>query len=118
MQLDRHRRPVHSSFSHDKDATAVVQWWGCPLPPPWTRENVMTSRLPLALGCLCLLLPVLPLQAADPSPEGVEFFEKKVRPVFVNHCQECHGDKKQRGSLRVTSRATLLKGGDTGPAIV
>jgi cytochrome c553 len=47
-----------------------------------------------------------------------EFFEKQIRPLLVEHCQSCHGDKKQEGGLRLTSRELLLRGGDTGKAIV
>lgn len=52
------------------------------------------------------------------SLEEIDFFERHVRPIFVAHCQECHGAETQWGSLRVDSRAALLHGGDHGPAIV
>ena len=57
-------------------------------------------------------------RAAVVTPE-VEFFEKKIRPVLAEHCYECHSatSKKLKGGLRADSRATLLRGGDTGPAI-
>lgn len=51
-------------------------------------------------------------------PEQIEFFEKEIRPLFVEHCHKCHGGQQHKGSLRLDSRAGLLKGGDTGPAIV
>jgi len=58
---------------------------------------------------------------ADPPPAsaaGLELFEKKVRPVLVEHCLRCHSQgQKLRGGLLADSRAGLLKGGDTGPAI-
>ena len=54
--------------------------------------------------------------AADPP--GAEFFETRVRPVLVENCQKCHGAKKQEGGLRLDSRAALLKGGESGPALV
>jgi len=52
--------------------------------------------------------------------EGIEFFESKIRPVLVTHCYECHSAKssKLKGSLYLDSRAGLLTGGETGPAIV
>jgi mono/diheme cytochrome c family protein len=53
-----------------------------------------------------------------PSAEAIEFFEKKVRPLFAEHCVSCHGPGKQRGSLRLDSRAAILKGGDNGSAIL
>src|SRR5262245_44525876 len=55
--------------------------------------------------------------AAEPSAEDVEFFEKQVRPILVESCQKCHGEKKQEGGLRLDSLATVLNGGDSGPAI-
>src|SRR5262245_31959742 len=66
-----------------------------------------------------LLTPTLPADA----PERVEFFEKKIRPVLVEHCYQCHSpeaqkNKKLRGGLLLDTRAGLLKGGDTGPALV
>ncbi len=51
------------------------------------------------------------------SAEQIEFFEKKVRPVFVMHCQKCHGPEKQEGEFRIDSRSSILQGGDTGPAM-
>jgi hypothetical protein len=47
-----------------------------------------------------------------------EDFEKYVRPLLVEHCLKCHGPQKQSGGLRLDSREALLKGGDTGPAVV
>jgi hypothetical protein len=59
--------------------------------------------------------------AADvPSPADMQFFESKVRPVLVERCHGCHSlqAKKQKGGLLLDSRQALLKGGDTGPALV
>ena len=55
-----------------------------------------------------------PTLAEDP----VEFFEKKVRPILVANCLPCHGKEKQKGDLRLDSRAAMLKGGENGPAIM
>src|SRR5262249_59759733 len=52
-----------------------------------------------------------------PSPEQVEFFEKRVRPVLAENCLSCHGPKKQMSGLRLDSREAVLAGGDNGPAI-
>ncbi len=70
---------------------------------------------------LAFALGSRPAQAAPPKApprEAIEFFEKHVRPVFVEKCQSCHGPAKQRGGLRLDSQATLLKGGDSGAVVV
>ena len=56
--------------------------------------------------------------AEAPAAEHLEHFERHVRPLFVEKCQGCHGEAKQWAGLRLDSRAGLLAGGDTGPAIV
>ena len=61
------------------------------------------------------------LRAADdtaPTPEQLEFFEKQIRPLFVEQCQSCHGREKQEAGLRLDGRETALKGSDRGPVIV
>src|SRR5215218_5402129 len=69
-----------------------------------------------------LVLCAAPPRAAatDPKPDAAqtEFFEKNVRPLLVEHCQSCHGPDKQKGGLRLDSRAALLSGGESGPAVV
>ena len=52
------------------------------------------------------------------ADERADFFEKRVRPILHEHCVECHGAEKEKGGLRMDSGELLLKGGDSGPAIV
>jgi len=52
------------------------------------------------------------------EPGGVEFFERRVRPVLVERCYECHGEKKQKGGLRLDSAAAVRAGGESGAALV
>jgi hypothetical protein len=59
----------------------------------------------------------------EPPPEGVAFFEQKIRPVLVASCYECHSAEakakgKLKGGLFLDTRAALLTGGDEGPALV
>ena len=62
-------------------------------------------------------MPVVVLTAAEAkAAPGADYFENKVRPIFVNNCGSCH-QEKSAGGLSITSRAALLKGGDSGPAI-
>ncbi len=53
---------------------------------------------------------------ADEASE--RFFENQIRPLLAEHCIECHGPEKQSGGLRLDSQQNLLKGGDSGEAVV
>jgi mono/diheme cytochrome c family protein len=84
----------------------------------------MSFRLP---ACSSLLLALVSFWIAAASvtssvctadDAGVEFYEKKVRPVLAAHCYECHGPDKQEAGLQVDSVAAMLRGGDQGAAIV
>jgi mono/diheme cytochrome c family protein len=55
-----------------------------------------------------------PVAAASPAGD---YFETRVRPIFANNCYGCHTSLASSG-LRVDSLAALLKGGNSGPAIV
>jgi len=58
--------------------------------------------------------------AEDLVPAIRDFFEGKVRPLLVERCGECHSlsSKQQRAGLLVDSLEGLLKGGESGPAVV
>ncbi len=77
-----------------------------------------TCRTPRRIGIAALLAVVATNGVL--ADDGTTFFEKHIRPVLVTQCYTCHSDqaKKARGGLRLDTRAGLLKGGDTGPAIV
>ncbi|MEE3370562.1 MAG: PSD1 and planctomycete cytochrome C domain-containing protein [Planctomycetota bacterium] len=72
----------------------------------------------LALGA-----PADQAAAAGPGEEGVKFFESRIRPVLVSKCLSCHSQdaakaKKLKGKLLLDSRAGVLAGGESGPAVV
>ena len=69
------------------------------------------------MGVSGWLLALATLGGTD-DPAGAEFFEKEVRPLLVSRCQSCHGSEKQKGELRLDSRAAALLGGGNGPAVV
>lgn len=54
------------------------------------------------------------------DPEELEFFEKAVRPLLATHCFECHSSTsgKLQAGLQVDNLASLLQGGDSGPALI
>ncbi|MDP6554855.1 MAG: DUF1553 domain-containing protein [Pirellulaceae bacterium] len=68
-----------------------------------------------------LLSPVVTLvQANQPAAGDLEFFEKKIRPVLVEHCYECHSAEggEMEGGLLLDTRTAIRKGGENGPAVV
>ena len=67
-----------------------------------------------------LIVPLTVLTAGPSVQEGVEFFEKKIRPVLVEHCYECHSGsaRELRGGLMLDSRWGWESGGESGPPIV
>ena len=67
-----------------------------------------------------LFASLRPSPAAELDLAAVDFFEKKIRPVLVENCYKCHSaqSEKVKGGLLLDTREGLLKGGETGPAIV
>jgi Protein of unknown function (DUF1553)/Protein of unknown function (DUF1549)/Planctomycete cytochrome C len=65
--------------------------------------------------------PATPSRAGTASAQTAatpaEIFETKVRPLLAANCYACHTQSAMAG-LRVDSREALLKGGETGPALV
>jgi cytochrome c553 len=66
--------------------------------------------------------PTKPAPAADKpaSAEQLAFFEKKIRPVLVAQCYQCHSAdaEKIKGELVLDTRAGIRKGGTRGPSVV
>lgn len=81
------------------------------------------SRLVVVLAILVAVVPQI-CPAADVVPvdrqAATEFFEKKIRPLLIQRCDECHSTKKadESGHLALDSRAGLLAGGTRGPVLV
>src|SRR5687767_13627968 len=88
---------------------------------PSIMQKTMPPKTPDPLT-LRLLLSMISLMAAPVicyADDGTDFFEKKIRPLLVTHCYECHSSesKKLGGNLLLDHRDGVLKGGDTSPAI-
>lgn len=81
-------------------------------------------RLPLA-GVLCAVslpisaqTPVEP-QATLPTPATrVVDFSKDIKPILQVGCVRCHARGNNKGGFSIETRESLLRGGDTGPAVV
>jgi hypothetical protein len=56
----------------------------------------------------------------SPSEDDLAFFEKRIRPLLIEKCYECHSSESEElgGNLLVDSRSTLRRGGSLGPAVV
>lgn len=71
-------------------------------------------RRPFISFTLGLMVFAGPLSYADPD---LEHFEKKIRPVLMDHCLQCHGPDRDDGGLKLDSKAGWQTGGFLGPAI-
>ena len=80
---------------------------------PKTRRMWQTALL----GLSAALFGAPATTTAQPAREPLTF-EKHVLPIFRAHCLRCHGAEKQSGALDLRTKATLLAGGESGPALV
>ena len=74
--------------------------------------------LSLTLGALAA-----PGTIVAEDKDGIDFFETRIRPVLAEKCYSCHsvaaeGKKKLKGALYLDSKEGVLKGGDSGAALV
>jgi hypothetical protein len=87
---------------------------------------VRAHRLMATCCCTAALSLCVTVRAASttdhktPSKQDLDFFEKKIRPVLVRNCYECHSAdvKKAKGGFVLDTRMGLRKGGESGPAIM
>src|SRR2546430_9615180 len=90
------------------------------------------ARGVLAAPVVCLLLfydgdvaaqpksasPKLPADHAAQMAKGLDLFKKHVKPLLVENCIRCHGGRATlEAELDLTDRDSLVKGGQSGPAI-
>jgi hypothetical protein len=77
----------------------------------WALSAIALTWLPGAFG---------QSTKGKPTPDQIEFFEQKIRPVLVEHCYECHSEEKgkSKGELVLDSRDGIRAGGERGPGIV
>ncbi|MCA9427810.1 MAG: DUF1549 domain-containing protein, partial [Candidatus Omnitrophica bacterium] len=50
--------------------------------------------------------------------DGIEFFEKEIRPILAENCYSCHGPEEQKGDLRLDRRASAFDSRESGAVIV
>ena len=73
----------------------------------------------IVLGVIVSIGIVIASSQVNADDANLEFFEKKIRPLLVTHCYECHSAdaKKLGGDLYLDSREAVLKGGESGASI-
>jgi hypothetical protein len=88
----------------------------------WNKHVCRTAVMLVALaGSVRAVLRAAPRPDDErPNREGVDFFEKKIRPLLVRHCYECHsGDAdKAKGKFVLDTHEGLRRGGQSGAAVV
>lgn len=73
----------------------------------------------IGITALSMALTLPGSSAAGQSASADDtFFELKIRPILAGTCFKCHGGTKTSAGLRVDSRTALLKGGESGAAVV
>jgi len=88
-----------------------------PDPRPSGAGRPGRHRLALSAGVatLALINCAATLAIADDSKS---FFERRVASILSERCAARHNPGKRGGGLDVTSRDSLLKGGESGPAVL
>src|SRR5262245_15528236 len=82
------------------------------IPPAIDMRSYLQVLIVGALYSVCV--PITSAPAGEPLT-----FERHVRPILKVHCYACHGEEAEHeGSLDLRQARTMIKGGDTGPAIV
>ena len=71
------------------------------------------SCLSVVLFCRCSITA-----AGETDSKASDFFERRIRPLLIERCLECHGSETQENGLRLDSLESMLKGGKHGPALV
>jgi len=66
---------------------------------------------------LVVAFAVMALAGMARAEDKVDFV-KQVRPIFADTCYKCHGEKKQKGKLRLDSVEAIEKGGKDGKVLV
>ncbi|MBA62813.1 MAG: hypothetical protein CMJ76_10665 [Planctomycetaceae bacterium] len=70
------------------------------------------------VGIRYLFYFLVPYMLTCTSLHADEFFEKKVRPLLVAKCYQCHAGTKTSGGLALDTKEGWAKGGESGAAIV
>src|SRR5262245_17724882 len=89
--------------------------------------NLKHALIPVLI-CICIFSiqsvaaeneqKTLDLTRLPPASKILIDFPRDIQPLFSDKCVKCHGAEKQKGGLRLDSKAAAFKGGDDGKVIV
>ena len=86
------------------------------------RSVRSSLQLGLILGSAMLIGNIISSHVCYGDDNAIKYsaeeFETQVRPILATQCVKCHGEHKQEGGLRLDTRDAIIKGGDSGPAVV
>ena len=88
------------------------------------RRDLASRGITLAVGTVIVSSLLGASERTDEQeradPTGIEFFERRIRPILIEHCLECHGEDPEviKGNLDLSTAAGVLAGGDSGPSVV
>src|SRR5437868_3896872 len=85
------------------------------------HQDVGAAVLILLLsGSLAVSAKLSPEQREKLPPAATHqvSFATEVQPILESSCIKCHGHGRAKGGFQIDSRETLLKGGDSGAALV
>src|SRR5690349_10761669 len=71
-----------------------------------------SARVRLSIFAIAVYAPVV---FAD-APAAIDF-EKHIQPILAANCYKCHGPDKQKGDLRLDSKAAFMNGGENGKIV-
>jgi uncharacterized membrane protein len=95
-------------------AIGLVSWTGYRGGQLSQGENHLTEHMPVPMRKLIGLSTVsAPLPRSNPA----FFYGAHVEPIFITHCDSCHGPDKQKGRLRLDTYESLMRGGKHGLVI-
>ena len=72
------------------------------------------QRFPIAWLAALIASVAISLPAVAQTPPS---FERAVAPILIKRCLECHGETDPSGKLNLTTRDSIMKGGESGPAV-
>ncbi|MDB5390987.1 MAG: Planctomycete cytochrome, partial [Planctomycetaceae bacterium] len=81
------------------------------------RNSILGFLLSTVLGGMLLLLAAPNLRSSEDPPAKAPSYEKTIQPLLQKRCYSCHSGKETKGGLRLDSRTTAMKGGNSGSVI-